>query len=472
MATDLTSPPSTAVLPRRVTVVAPHTRVDLALPVQATVAEVVLQVVELVGAESDDPAGGAGGWLLSRLDGKPLEPGRSVVSTDIGDGDVLYLTPRSSRLPPALFDDVVDAIAKATSNRPDHWTTSTTRRTVLALAGLLAGSGVGGLAVAGPPWGGPVVIAVAATITLLLAATGLSRAAGDSVAGAVAGLAALPYAGWAGARAGASGTQSAQLVPDGASAVLVGAAALALACAVAAVAVGDHVPAFGAIALIGAGVAAAAAAAIVFDASAVSVAAVLAALSIMTLPWLPMLSVRLARLPLPTVPVDMAEFRRDEQPITGADMAGRARQGDAVLTALIAALAGTVTGCLIVLGGAGTSWPRWLAACLCLVLVLRSRQLLGHLQRLLLLAPGLAGLAGLAAGLIGGSGDLWQGATAPAALLVATAMFGYALSLPRRGAAPYAARLVDLIEFLALASLLPLVGAILGLYAKVRGWGG
>ncbi len=469
MATDLTTAASTTALPRRVTVVAPHTRVDLALPVQATVAEVVLQVVELVGAEADDPAGGAGGWLLSRLDGNPLDPGRSVVSTDLGDGDVLYLTPRSSRLPPALFDDVVDAIAKATSSRPDHWTTSTTRRTVLALAGLLAASGVGGLAVAGPPWGGPLAVAVGGAIALLLAAAGLSRAAGDSVAGAVAGLAALPYAAWAGARAGTSG---AQILPEGASALLLGAAALTLACAVAGVAVGDHVPVFGAAGAVGAGVALAAAAAIAFDASATSVSAVLAALSIMTLPWLPMLSVRLARLPLPTVPVDMAEFRRDEQPITGPDMAGRARQGDAVLTALIAALASTVTGCMIVLGRADSSWARWLAGCLCLVLVLRSRQLLGHLQRLLLLAPGAGGLVGLTAGLVGGAGSSWQYATAPGALLLAAAMFGYALSLPRRGASPYAARLVDLLEFVALASLLPLVGAVLGLYTKVRGLGG
>ncbi|MGL5862349.1 MAG: EsaB/YukD family protein, partial [Phycicoccus sp.] len=115
------SPTGTVAHPRRVTVVTPQTRVDLALPLQATIAEVVLQVVSLVGSDEADPEAAAGGWLLSRLGDRPFVSGRSVGATDIADGDVLYLARRSDRLPPVLFDDVVDAVAEATSTRPDGW---------------------------------------------------------------------------------------------------------------------------------------------------------------------------------------------------------------------------------------------------------------------------------------------------------------------------------------------------------------
>ena len=58
---------------RRVTVVTPHARVDVALPVQSTLAELVPQLVRLSGAAGqasrDNP-----GWVLSRLGDAPLAP--------------------------------------------------------------------------------------------------------------------------------------------------------------------------------------------------------------------------------------------------------------------------------------------------------------------------------------------------------------------------------------------------------------
>jgi hypothetical protein len=52
----------------RVTVVTPRARVDVALPVRATPAELVPQLIRLAGAEgqasSENP-----GWVLSRLGG-------------------------------------------------------------------------------------------------------------------------------------------------------------------------------------------------------------------------------------------------------------------------------------------------------------------------------------------------------------------------------------------------------------------
>ncbi|MGF1662238.1 MAG: EsaB/YukD family protein, partial [Kineosporiaceae bacterium] len=167
MATQTLTEATSVAHPRRVTVVTPATRVDLALPLQATIAEVVTQVVALVGLDDKDPEGAAGGWLLSRLGDSPFAAGRSVVATDIADGDVLYLSRRSDRLPPALFDDVIDAVAEATRTRPDGWTAAAARRTAVVAAAVLMVAGTVALASAGPPWGGAVAVAAALAAVLV-----------------------------------------------------------------------------------------------------------------------------------------------------------------------------------------------------------------------------------------------------------------------------------------------------------------
>lgn len=465
----MTADLSSTTRPRRVTIVTPHTRVDLALPGPATVAEVVHQVVALVGAEEADLEGATGGWLLGRLGAEPLEPGRPVASTDISDGDVLYLSPRSARLPPALFDDVVDAIAEASRNRPDGWEPHSSRRTAITVALALCLAGAAALATAGPPWPVPIGVAAALAALLLLAAGALSRAAGDAGAGAAAAFAAFPFATWAAARQVAD-TQ--QVLAAGRPALVVAGAALALAAVLGGLAVGDRLPTFGAAALSGAAAAVAGIAAILVDASASAVAAGLAAAVLLVLPALPLLSVRLAGLPLPTVPVDMAEFRSDETPTAGDDALELARRGDAVLTGLVVALGAVVSACTAVLVASREGWTLPLAASLSVVLVLRARHLLGRTQRVVLLVPGLCGLLAVVAEVSAGAGVSARPAGAAAAVLIGAALVAYASRLPRRGAAPYAGRMLDVAEFLAIASLLPLAGAVLGMYSRLRGIGG
>lgn len=454
---------------RRVTVVTPLTRIDLALPAQATVAEVVLQVVTLAGAEDTDHDTPPQGWLLSRPGGEALEPARSVASADISDGDILYLSPRSAQLPPVLFDDVVEAIAEATSRRADRWTPLTTRRSSISAALATALAGLAFLATAGPQWAAPTAVAAALAAVFLASAAALSRAAGDATAGAAAAVAALPYAAWAAARAASPGPG---LLPSGAPALLLCGGAVCLVAVLGVLAVGDRAPAFGAVAVVAAVAVAAAAAVPVLGAPGRSVAATVVVVVTLALPAFPMLSVRLARLPLPIVPVDMDEFRRDEAPTPGDEMVELARRADAVLTALFAAFVALVTAAAVVLVAAGGRWPLALVAAIVTVLLLRGRQLLGRTQRLLLLVPGVLGALAVLAAVLAGADTLWRLAAGPGAAVVGAALVGYAATVPRRGAAPYVARLLDAVEFVALASLLPLAGAVLGAYAWMRGIGG
>jgi type VII secretion integral membrane protein EccD len=449
--------------PRRVTVVAPHTRVDLALPTQATIAEVVHQVVELIGNDQLDPGGSAGGWVLQRLGESPLEPGRPVSSTTISDGDLLQLSPRSKQVPPALFDDIVDAIADASANRPDRWQWQTTRHLCLVLAAALAAVAAAGLLGAEP--GITVLASSVAAALLVLAAAGLSRALGDASAGLAAGVAALPHAAWAGT-AVATGADA---VTDRLGPVLlVGGGAVLLTAVAALVGVGRYLEVFGCIVGVAATAVVAGAVIVLWSASPSAVAAVVVSVVTMTLPALPMLSARLARLPLPFVPVDIEEFRRDDRPIEAAQVASLARHGETMLLWILVTFSAIVVACAGALLLDGSTWARLLALALALTMVLRSRRFLGRGQRLVLLIPGVVGLVGAVATWLATASPGWRLAMVPAGLALATVLVAWARSQPRRRASPYAARFVSVLEFLALVAVLPLAAAVLDLYQRIR----
>ncbi len=455
---------------RRVTVVTPDTRVDLALPSQATVAEVVLQIIDLVGPQQLDPAGQANGWTLSRLGEHPLESGRSVGATDLCDGDVLHLSPRNAQLPPALFDDVVDAIAQASASRPDRWTVALTRKTSLATAASLALVALAPLVSLPEPMG--ALMSLTGAILLILAAAGLSRGVGDATAGAVAGLTALAYAAWASTELVLLIDTPTSQVDRWGAILLVGGAAVALTAVLGGLVVGAYREIFGAalavslVGLVGG------ATNVIWDARPTTTTALIAGVSMLSLPWLPVLSVRLARLPLPVVPMDMDQFRDDEQPTSATEVIARARRGDIVLAWILIALAVVITTCFVVLVGDSSIWSRLLAVLLAVVLILRSRRLIGREQRLVLLSAGLVGVVLAAAVGLSQAGVGWRIAAVPVTLLIAALLVGYAVAQPRRGASPYVARLLDIVEFLSLASLLPLVGMVIGLYARLRSNGG
>src|SRR5262245_7959145 len=188
--------------PRRVTVVSPRARMDVALPVQCTLAELVPQLVRLAGAPVRPGPDGAG-WSLSRVGGPPLPPGLTVGAASIGDGEVLYLTARAGPATPLLFDDVVDAIASAAQNRRGAWRPTVGRRLGLASAAVLFAGVIGFLlaALSGGPRA-PVYVGVLA-VALLLTGAALARAYRDlpaacacagvgAVAALATGLTALP----------------------------------------------------------------------------------------------------------------------------------------------------------------------------------------------------------------------------------------------------------------------------------------
>ncbi|MGA8115095.1 MAG: type VII secretion integral membrane protein EccD, partial [Actinocatenispora sp.] len=205
----------------------------------------------------------------------------------------------------------------------------------------------------------------------------------------------------------------------------------------------------------------------------VATAAVTVALATALSPALPMLALRLGRLPLPRVPSDVAAFRADERPTFGSDVLDETGTAEDALTGLLGALSALVVGGGAVLLALGDSrWGWTLAGVAGVALVLRSRSYAGTAQRLVLLIAGLGTLIGTGLRLNSlGDDALWLVLVLLAAL-VGVGCTVYSSRAIGRDASPYWSRLLDIAEFLSLISLIPLAAAVLDIYGKVRSLGG
>ncbi|BCJ33630.1 type VII secretion integral membrane protein EccD [Actinocatenispora thailandica] len=447
--------------PRRVTVVSPRARVDVALPVESTLAELLPQLVAMTGAQLPEPAptGAVTGWSLARLGAEPFEAGLTVARAGVHDGDVLYLNPRRTRITPLLFDDVVDAIASA-ADGPGGWRPRLARRAALLAAALAAACAVALLTFAGPDW--PLAPAGTGLLALLLVVSGgaLSRAYADATAGAVLAAAGVPAALLAGATA----------IPDvtGTARFALGLAAVTVYAALAALAVADRIAWFVAVGVAGAGGCLAGSIAVLAHSTPVRGAAVAAAVAVVCCPALPMLALRLGRLPLPRIPSDVAAFRAEESPVAGRDVVDETAAAQSALTGLLAALAAVVAGAAGVLVLGGSRWGWAVAGVAGLALLLRSRSYAGTGQRIALLVGGAVALIAVGARLAVEGGDSLRLVLLLVALLVVVGSTLVALRAGARDPSPYWSRLFDVLEFLSLVGVLPLAAAVLEIYQRVR----
>ncbi|WP_219418453.1 EsaB/YukD family protein, partial [Pseudonocardia nigra] len=101
--------PATDAAHCRVTVLAPRRRVDVALPADIPVAELVPMVLELVG----EPVFGLRPepWRLSGVAGGPLPSAATLTELGVLDGELLRIAPDAPAPAPPVFDDPVDALA-------------------------------------------------------------------------------------------------------------------------------------------------------------------------------------------------------------------------------------------------------------------------------------------------------------------------------------------------------------------------
>ncbi|MFF7653387.1 type VII secretion integral membrane protein EccD [Streptomyces sp. NPDC007983] len=476
----------------RVTVVAPDSRIDVALPDDIAVADLYPEILRLTG--QSQAVGAPVGFHLVRRDGTVLDGHRSLAAQRTLDGDLLFMRPFSQSLPPAVHDDVSDAIASAVTRDRTLWDEG-----LLRVSGLVGGS-------------------------LLLILMGFAAWFADpvrhdmhSLPGIIAGLVSVLLAGYAGVRA--------RVYQDQASAITLGLASLphamiagsgilpldrgegigrlqfllgcvcVLVVSVALVALmpsGDapfvaavFLSVFGTLAsfcqiLTGAGAA---------DTAAVSMAVGVGAIA-----FLPGLSARVARLPIayvaPRGQADRIDLDEDPEspapaePVDAERIAVQARRGHELLLGLVGGCSAVVVGAAAVLGFSSSVWGQLLALAGGLSMLFRGRLFRYTAQVMCVLGAGLAAIALLILGLslnppasavrelvLGHHGDMdvrtvWLTAAVAAGAALITAI---GLIVPKKGLTPFWGRFSDLAEGALLLSLVPLCLAVLDLYSSARG---
>ena len=451
----------------RVTVVAPRTRIDLALPSDIAVANLLPMLLDMAGECRPDGGSPHGGWCLAKLGGNAIDPDRSLSSAGVVDGDLLQIRCRNDNPPPPLFDDVVEAVAAATPGSYRPWTQHTARTLGLVAAGLaLLASAVGmfragavGNVTAGAGLGVGALAGVAALIALM-AGVVTARVYSEASAGMVIAAGSLPL----------SFVSGLYLVPGG-----MHAENFLLACTL------TLVLAAGSMALLGAGttpfVASATAAALgaltFLSASlahrpAAGIAAGAAAVALGSISALPRLTIHLSRLPMLQVTGDAKDLPEDPGFPDYAQIERRVAAAHEYLTGMIAGC-GAVAAIGAVVAATGGAIGIVLGVVVAAVLLMRARSYANGIQAIALLGSGMVTVTGLIAGLLVTArqpGVLLAGCAGLLALAIVALFCG--VVVPRRRFSPVLRRSVDVVEAVLIASVLPLALGVLDLYRTVR----
>jgi type VII secretion integral membrane protein EccD len=443
----------------RVTISAPQRRVDVALPERVPLAELLPDVLRHAGEDLADQGEDHGGWVLRRADGVALMTGQGLGIQGVRDGEVLHLVPARDEWPEIEYDDVVEAIAEGARRRGGIWSAATTRTAALSAAGVPLGLGLFALVAAGPGRG---VAGLVVAVSLLLGGMVVSRAHGHRAAGVALAGYALPYA-----FAGGAGLAAAGWDPLAGSMALLAAGLLGAAGMTA----GMRIFAAGATA----GLLGTLTALLAAVSSPVAAAAALISVLVCGLGALPVLAVRLGRMPLPPLALPARGPGRPES--TDGETPARAvvfaavDRTDELLTGLLLGHALACGVAFALLTAEGTRSARILVAVCATALILRARIFVTGRLRIPLLVAGLGGFAALGTDLLRAAEwdpDLLPGLLA-VVLLVASVTIFFGTRYAHHPPSPYLSRAADLLEGLAVIAVIPVACAVAGLYTALSG---
>lgn len=457
----------------RVTISAPRRRVDVALPEQVPLAELLPEVLRHAGEGLADDGERHGGWVLRRTDGAVLATAQALLPQGVRDGEVLHLVPARAQWPELEYDDVVEAIADGARRRGGTWSPAATR--AAALAGAAVPLAVGLLAVVA---GGPGQRAgwpAAAVVALLLTLAGVvaSRAHGDGPTGATLGGYALPYAAAAGALAVSSGDPVgpvAGLRWVGAPELLAGSVALLLVSVLGLAGIATRLRVFVAGATVGSAGALTALGGLLLSPD--QTAAVLLCVLVFAVGAVPLLAIRLGKVPLPPITLPTGEpggaDRARDLPDRDRVYAAVARTEE-MLTGMLLGHAVLAVAAALVLGLSGGVAGRLLVAVVAAVLLLRSRLFVALRHRVPPVVAGLAGYAVLGAALVDRAGPAGRLALVVGGLALALLAVAAGTTYARRPVSPYVGRVADLADTALVVSVVPVACAVLDLYERARG---
>jgi type VII secretion integral membrane protein EccD len=477
----------------RITVVAPRMRLDVAVPQEIPLANLLPTLLWHSGEQLAEEGISRGGWALQRVGEGPLDTGQTMAALGVRDGDILYLRTGDGAAPTPVYDDTADAITSTLRDRSKRWSRPDTRVAALAAVGVLLAAGALALAQAGGALAGmtgatghavvPVtkgteaVIALCAAglaAVLLAGAAAASRAFGDASLACVIAFGGLPYAFLAGLLAlpatgtYGAGNPSSPASADTAAGFVVGATVFLIAAALAVAAVGNAASMVTAAVAVGFAGVTGGLLAVVTSSSGAGGAVV--SLALVVTPAIAPIAYRMAKLPKPVVPANPEELRQRLEPTEFAEVPKRSFAADNAVGALICATGViAVAGVAILLRQAG-----WAAAALAgiaaTLLLLRGRLFTGIVPRAWLIGSGLACLTLL----MSVQASRWPVGVVVAVVVVTAVAAGLVARAAVSGnrPSPPVARAVDVAELIATLATVPLALDVLGVFHAVRALGG
>ncbi|PRW63121.1 type VII secretion integral membrane protein EccD [Actinopolyspora mortivallis] len=454
----------------RVTVVAPKTRIDLALPADVSVADLLPMLLDM--AHEATPDGGArhGGWCLARLGDAPLDTSQTLASLGIVDGDMLQLRRKSDDPPPPLYDDVVDALAEAEPGSYRPWTKETAAKTGHAAGALAMIASAVALGMATLPQG--MIFHVVAAVTGLavaIFATGtgaiVTRAYGAATTGTVISAAGgLPMA----FVAGLNIVPGQEVRPK----LLLASALVLIFASVSLMVIGAGIITFIAAATLALfAVIGFVVATLVPAATLPGIAAGAAAVGLAGISMLPRITIQLAKLPLPHVPGSSEDLKEDGGFPDYHEIQRQSGLAHQYMTGLIIGCGTTAALGAIFATTASNIWGFLLAVVVATVLMLRGRNYANGSQAIALLLSGLLAALGVTVEL------LLPTATTPLQkltwifwplLLLGIAAIVLGVVFPNKRFSPVQRRSVDIIEAVLIALVLPLALGVMDVYMTIR----
>ncbi|MFC4001522.1 type VII secretion integral membrane protein EccD [Prauserella oleivorans] len=450
----------------RVTVVAPRTRIDVALPADVAVADLMPMLLEMAKEVSPDGGARHGGWALAKLGDAPLDPSRTLASLGVVDGELLQLRKRNENPPPPLYDDVVDAIAEAEPDSFRPWTKETARRIGHIAGGLALFFAAVAVFFSGPVTGGnglaaAITAGVAAIACVAVGATLATAYEAQSTGVLIAAAGGLPMAFVSGFHIVPDGSPRANLLLASALVVVVAAACILI--------IGAGITTFIAAATAGVfGVLAFLVATLIAHPAA-GIAAGTAAVALAGISMLPRATIWLAKLPLPHVPSTAEELKEDTGYPDYSSIEQRTSVAHNYMTGLLIGCGSVTAVAAMITASAPGIWGILTAVVATAVLLLRARTYANGSQAVALLTTGMVSAAGI---LIG-----WLWTEEPldrliwvfgALLLLAAGALVLGVVFPNQRFSPPMRRTVEIIEAVCIAAVLPLALAVMNLYSTLR----
>ncbi|MEV0772359.1 type VII secretion integral membrane protein EccD [Nocardia salmonicida] len=472
----------------RVSVIGGNTQVDVGLPATVPIAGFIGDLVELINSRNPDPteadedtaAVQSKHWTLARLGRDAIAPSRTLTEAEVYDGELLVLRSVSAKEAPALFDDVIDAVSRLTTEEFHGWTGTAARWLGLVASTLTVVTALVLLAIS-RGHGDPLVpaFALSGLGILALAVAGISsRKYQDFVTADWLSLDAVLLL-FGGAALFVPG-------PLGGPSLLLGAAVTIVAAIVGYRVTASGVTLFTAAASLGIVACVVGGVYLVWHPALPKISAGLLVSGIAILSMVPRIAALLARLPVPPVPTAGAAIDpADHEPrptIEGIGAIGatalpsasglgeRARAANQYQSGLIIACA-----IIAAFGAYGAADPlgsaRWqgvvLAVATAIILCLRGRSFADLTQAATLIAGGCAAFVALIVGIAMGDTDTELIAIG-ILLAFAAGTVGFGVIGPKIEVTPVTRRAIEIFEYILIISLIPLVLWIMGVYSMAR----